>query len=416
VSDHPELDPNYSDEIASRLLTILGDGPADLHDLVLKSEGAYPADVRDTLEKLRTLGKVKTSPGGIWIHPRTNGRAFRPRQGSTNEPDRRKDDFFPEPHALDYDWRFTEGTLGFLARYIMSLGAHHVAVFGAPTLFKHLVDNGTAADLFDNNGEIIKRLRKAGYGKASECDLLRKFPDGKGFNCAVIDPPWYLEHYRAFIEAGRRLLAPKGKLLISMLPRLTRPQAAVDREQVLTFASERGFELLAVDASSLHYSSPAFEVEALRGEGISLGDWRSADLYSFELTSRPVPETNVRAADGTDPWATYQILSMVVKIKLENGKSDRPFEFKEVPGVADMRLRSVSRRSPARTHINLWTSRNLVAQVTRPDIVSKALGFLQSGVDVPEALARLKADASLDPGESKTLERLLALLLNESQS
>ncbi len=331
-------------------------------------------------------------------------------------PRRVPDSFFPEPHALDFDWRFTSDTLEVLGRYISELKVRSVAVLGAPTLYKYLSDRGTNTRLLDNNAQAVRRLLQAGYRNVTECDLLHYTPNGGKFDCAVLDPPWYLEHYKAFIEAGRRLLARRGRLLISMLPRLTRPLATADRAQVLTFAFERGFELVSVDAASLRYASPSFEVAALQSEGMHLSDWRSADLYTFRLTPRPVPELDVSTAEETGSWETFQVGSTVVKIKPEGGHSNHRFEFTEVPGVTDMRLKSVSRRSPARPHINLWTLRNLVVHVTRAEVVGEALRLLQGGMEACAAVAALSAEGRLGNGEKNPLEKLLTLLLNESRS
>ena len=382
----------------------------------MKSEGAYPTEVRSALESLQVLGKAKAAPNGIWMLAHSDAELAPRNQQINSAPSSVPDLFFPEPHALDFDWRFTSETLEFLRRYISGFKVRSVAVLGAPTLFKYLADTGTNAHLFDNNTQVVKRLQQAGYCNVTECDLLRHLPARENFDCAVADPPWYLEHYSAFIEAGRRILASRGKLLVSMLPRLTRPSATADRAQVLTFAFQRGFELVSVDASSLHYASPSFEVAALQSEGIHLTDWRSADLYTFSLTARPVPDLEVSPREGTDLWETFQVGRTVIKIKLESGGSDHSFEFKEVPGVANMRLKSVSRRSPARPHINLWTSRNLVAHVTRSELVCDALGLLQGGMEVCEAVAALSADGRLGAGEKKLLENLLTLLLNESRT
>jgi hypothetical protein len=406
----------YRAEITARLIAILSEAPAGLPELVVKSEGAYPTEVRSELESLQVIGKAKVAPNGIWMLVPSDGELASRSQPINSTPRRVPDSFFPEPHALDFDWRFTSDTLEFLGRYISDFRVRSVAVLGAPTLFKYLSDRGTNARLFDNNTQVVKRLQQAGYCNVTECDLLHYIPKGEKSDCAVVDPPWYLEHYSAFIEAGRRLLARRGKLLVSMLPRLTRPSATADRAQVLTFAFERGFELLSVDASPLHYASPSFEVAALQSEGIHLTDWRSADLYTFGLTARPVRDLEVPPREGTDLWETFQVGRTVIKIKLEGGGSDHNFEFKEVPGVANMRLKSVSRRSPARPHINLWTSRNLVAHVTGSELLRDALRLLQRGMEACEAVAALSADGRLRASEKKPLEKLLTLLLNESRS
>jgi len=44
----------------------------------------------------------------------------------------------PEPHPLDYDWRFTASCLSAIDKVVSRLGGESIATLGAPTLYLHL--------------------------------------------------------------------------------------------------------------------------------------------------------------------------------------------------------------------------------------------------------------------------------------
>src|SRR5262249_23172884 len=146
-----------------------------------------------------------------------------------------------------------------LVQRIMELQAEPVAVLGAPSLFVRLIDEGHSARLFDRNPHLISALRLSGYGNITECDLFNYEPTHAGFSSVVADPPWYMDHYRAFLEVSRKLLSPHGWLLLSVLPRLTRPFAESDRLEIVSFAKNRGFDLIETQPGKLEYVSPPFE-------------------------------------------------------------------------------------------------------------------------------------------------------------
>jgi hypothetical protein len=414
VSEHPPTDPIYEEQLEARLLHVLKTGPASFRLLAERAEGAYPTDVLAALRKLERAGTLAEGQNKLWMRTDSTSQTTLANDGADESLVHWDDSDFPEPHPLDFDWRFGRRTLELLDQRIAELDCTTVAVLGAPTLFKFLVDHTKTAHLFDRNEQIVRYLTRIGYKGVTRCDLFR-FSPREQFSCVVADPPWYLDHYRAFIEGARRLLVPKGKLLLSILPRLTRPYAEQDRSEILRFASDRGFDLVRTEFASLQYLSPPFEKEALKSEGLSVSSWRSGDLYTFVMTQRLVPEYRLDYSEEHQLWRTWNVGRSVVKVKWDGTHGRGSFDFQSVSAAGGVRLRSVSRRSPLRSRINLWTSRNIALHVSRPDVVCAALELHLEGHHADYIAMALMNAEQLSDREVERLKDLLRILADESK-
>jgi len=415
VNDSPPKETEYDERLADRLQELLKVGPRHSRVLIAEALGAYPTDVLNSLHTLQRAGKAKEVAGDIW----SSVDALIPDVGvrqALNESTACGEELdFPEPHPLDFDWRFSKRALEGIEKRLDPSTSKTIAVLGAPTVFKYLRDRGKSAFLFDRNAQIIAYLKHQGYNEVTHCDLFHFSPTGR-FDCVIADPPWYLDHYQAFIEAARRMLMPDGKLLISVLPPLTRPSAESDRSVILGFAQERGFDLLCAEPGLLGYLSPPFEVASLKSEGIVMPVWRSGDLYTFVLARREQSDHEVKSPGDEEGWHTFTIGRTVVKVKSNDIPSEKSFDFNNVSEMNDFRLRSVSRRSPARATINLWTSRNLALNLSRPDIACAVLRLLAQGYSDEDAATKLREAEQLSLSEFNKLRDLLALLIIESKT
>jgi hypothetical protein len=412
VTEHPPIDLAYETQLETQLLKILKAGPKRLQGLVAGSEGAYPTDVLAVLRRLEGNGNIRETEQNVWVRSGSEAESPESQRESGASPCV-GDTQFPEPHPLDFDWRFAGCTLDFLDRRIEELTPASVAVLGAPTLFKRLVDRGRQAHLFDRNAQIVQFLERTGYHNVTQCDLFRYSPEAR-FECVVADPPWYLDHYRAFLGTAHDLLVSNGKLLLSVLPRLTRPSAEADRLEIMAFASQWGFDLVSAEPASLHYLSPPFETEALKTEGLNLATWRLGDLYTFVRSPREVVASKPEYSEDQQLWHTFNVGPTVVKVKWDGSHSQGSFDFKKVPGAGGTRLRSVSRRSSLRSGINLWTSRNIALHVSRPDLVCEALQLLVEDHNSGDVTTALMNAERLGSSEVERLNDLLAILINEA--
>jgi len=154
--DHPTPEPNYTSAITLRLLRELSErGPLTFQDLVRAAEGAYPSDVLFSLHSLEKDGQISRLTFDRWTKgdaaSRENAQA--PPAPMSSSPV--QIDALPEPHPIDFDWRFTDATLSDLEGYIHASSAERVAVLGAPTLFQRLSRSGVSVHLFDKNPQIV---------------------------------------------------------------------------------------------------------------------------------------------------------------------------------------------------------------------------------------------------------------------
>lgn len=412
MNDQPQSDHNFDERLSLHLLRLLDEGPRSLNFLITMAQGAYPTDVLARLRTLQQAGRTREITKDVWAT--VDSTAFPYDDPIAQSGSESQDHLeFPEPHPVDFDWRFTKRALRLLAGTINTNPPKTIAVLGAPTLFKYLREQKKCVHLYDRNEQVVSFLKKAGHGEVTHCDLFR-YSGQKKFDCVIADPPWYLDHYRAFIETGRQMLRPGNNFFLSVLPLLTRPSAESDRTAIVKFASERGFDLVDRNPGVLEYLSPAFEVEALKAEGLDVDAWRSGDLYTFALSTREVdhykPEPQYE-----ELWRTFTLGRTVIKVKWDGTHGSNDFDFENASETKDMRLRSVSRRSPPRSKINLWTSRNIALRVTRPDVACAALQLLSEGHDSAHASIALAHVEHLTPVEADRLQTLLGILIEESQ-
>lgn len=412
LSDHPKLEESYRYELKNVLLSKLSHGPMSFESLVSDAEGAYPTDVISVLRMLSANGRV-SEVDGFWclndeVIP-TQVKSVGP--ASTTGPL----EGLPEPHPLDFDWRFTSTTLPFLRKLINATHRESVAVLGAPSLYKHLADSGLDVWLFDKNTRIVEHLRKSGYSHLNEVDLMNPSPFSPQFHWVMADPPWYPEHYEGFMRAATQLMLPGGKLLLSVLPRLTRPTASSDRAFIIELAQNLGFDLVEIRPGALGYASPPFETEALREEGLVLGNWRRGDLFKFLLTSnKPSESAFPPPYDNEGEWITISLGMTTVRINCRTSTETLAFSFRPASSSGTARLRSVSRRSPSRSEVNVWTSRNIALIVSKPRVLRDALTEISQGSIPSQSLATVESTHNLTKDETTQLYELLVLLLQDA--
>lgn len=415
LSDHPALEESYRIALRNLILDKLCDGPIQFETLVREAEGAYPTDVRSVLMALSDKHEVMESNGCWFLSHELDPHKYVDPSTEMDSMSEFSNDL-PEPHPLDFDWRFTESTLPLFRTLLQraNSASDNGAILGAPSLYKYLIDQGARVSLFDKNSNILEHLRRAGYSSVTEVDLMGESEFSRQFDWAVADPPWYNEYYGGFMRAASRMIRPGGKLLISVLPRLTRPTAASDRFFIIELARTLGFDLVELHTRALGYKSPPFEIEALREEGLQIGNWRKGDLFIFVLSSYKKHESIVKTQEGTANWLTIPLGTTSVRINSLPEDSSVRFCFRAASTAGTYRLRSVSRRSPTRIGINVWTSRNIALIVSKPSILIDALTAIGEGALPSQAIAHISTRRGLRDSEARELRKVLKLLLQDA--
>ena len=404
-TDHPTSNAEFTDELALAVRLQIARGAHSFSDLAEKVEGAWPLETLSILRLLTKRGEVSSAFLEALMAGNTSADPLR-------SPTQLRLDILPEPHPLNFDWRFTPGTQDFLMKTIESFNHDFVALLGTPTLLRPLLARKFRTRLFDQNASLREILEAEERKSFQEADLTQPLKNANVFTVAAADPPWYSEYYEAFVYRLSDLLIPGGSALLSVLPRLTRPGAAEDRVNIVSVAYDAGLDLVDVIPDSLAYTTPPFEAEALKVEDLVLPAWRRSDLYIFEKAARPVqmqqrismPESTVRQG-----WRTFTFNKTSIAVRCEAAAA-AAFSFQGVSASGRLTIDSVSRRSSSRRYANIWSSRNHVLHATRTDCVCRLLELLTAGIKSPEALDLIEQEFMLDRSSMREIERLVEAL------
>jgi len=411
LSDHPVLNSYYREQLSNLVLDKLRTSAMEFGTLVANAEGAYPTDILTVLKELEADNKVLEADGLWFLHNQQNQLLVR--QVAADVMIQQSEGDLPEPHPLDFDWRFTDDTLALLER-ILDTKCGEGAILGAPTLYKSLSDIGAAVSLFDKNPAMIDYLKSAGYVSVTEVDLVHPIQFSRRFQWALADPPWYNEHYTGFVNSASKLLLPHGKLFLSVLPRLTRPSAADDRFRMMEEAHKIGFDLVDISPAALAYTSPPFEIAALREAGFVLGNWRKGDLFVFVLSGDRRHEDCTPLEAHEAHWNTIHLGTTIIRVRLVPTTNSVAFTYRSASSTGSSRLQSVSRRSPARLDANVWNSRNIALVVSRPDVLGHSLTSIADGSTPTEVLNRMSLTYQLDGSDAAQLREVVELLLQDA--
>jgi hypothetical protein len=293
----------------------------------------------------------------------------------------------PEPHPLDYDWRFTPDTARRLALRVVSEtpGAGHIALFGVPTLFDAIARcrSDCRVTLFDGSEELVRYVsaQPRRGGLVCRCVDLTLTPEAAGelADVVVCDPPWYVEYYTAFLAHASMIGKIGTPLFISLLPLCTRPDCDRDRQEILRIADRLGLAPYALEPGVLLYDTPPFERQSLMREGIPVIEhWRRGDLLILRKVSAATEQDIRWALERTEPirderqqWQEVLIGTKKVKLRrTADGDSGRP-ELLRIE--RDDVLPTVSRRYPGRRNVDLWLWDNRVFKVANRGAFWEAL-------------------------------------------
>lgn len=404
----------YSERLRRVIMFSLTSEGMPLSGIVRLAGGAYPADVRETLERMVTSGELVHEDDAYRLRSQWGqlvGERLLAHQETNSSPDEIPLQVsLADPHPADYDWRFTPSALGKLADHLRPFvdGGARIALLGTTTLFATLAGRGAEVTLLDKSPSLLKDLEAAGFKHGLvEQDLFDPIAENFGrYHIVVADPPWYPAFHRAFMLRGAEVLEEGGVLFLSVLPWLTRPSSITDRADILEFARECGLDLAEVRAGYLLYESPKFERIALAMNGIHCGDWRAGDLFVFRKVDEPSPMLEALRPEDEPTWEEYRIGNRKIKLRLRpNAKSSR-FRINPASGTSRY-FGSVSRRSPIRARIDLWSSDNLAYEVEGLDVLRYSLARLVAG-DLVDSIVRDTArEFRLTSEEGSVLSNLL---------
>lgn len=271
----------------------------------------------------------------------------------------------PEPHPLDFDWRFTSGTAVALSRRVN--GPSLLAV-GTPMLAQATLLQGRTVQLVDRQPHLSP------LGVALLDVEVASAIEGS-WTTAILDPPWYPLAYRRWLGWAAQHVPVGGTILSSLWPTDTRPTAELEREELLAWTG--GWAEYLIEPAALRYEVPLFESVARRLMGVPdpAAPWRAGDLLKLVVQQVPsLPPAIVK----TEVWRRFVWDDYQLALRITDHTADEPALARH-PLAQGWLWPSYSRRAEGRGRIDLWSSRNEVAVVTGSIRLAEELSLFTAG-------------------------------------
>jgi hypothetical protein len=284
------------------------------------------------------------------------------------------------PHPMDCEWRFTDGTADDLLAAadsatkpgdtILLMGVPSVAiaasrsnhdrrfsVVGEPNIISDGLRNLTANDARFDHGDPVECFAAA----------------------AILDPPWYPDHFCDMLADAASSCAIGAHIFISAPSERVRPSIPDDLKLIDRVAERCGLDLAGLSTGNLKYRTPFFEMNALRAAGIGawLPVWRRGDERVYRKSNHGGPRCS-----KLPNRSGFELTVAGVRLRLLDVAAGRG-TAELVPIHPGEIFPSVSMRAPRRSEAVLWTSGNRAFVVEH----AACLG----------ALARIAVDRQLLP-------------------
>jgi hypothetical protein len=310
----------------------LNSGVKKVDDLCKSAQGAFPGDVLKAIEGLIAAGTY------------------------SGEPIETKDYscILPEPHPIDYEWRFLKETSIAIADLAEKYG-NKIACLGTPTVFQELAKRNNNVKLFDRNNLLIEHFEKIFTQKMVVSDLLVDSIKPDSHDTIVMDPPWYPDHFKVWLKQALRLVECDSYIITTIIPDLVRPNAKKEQEEILKLLEQIG--VITFENVIATYETPFFERETLDIQRIPVAcNWRKCEIITVKVKTNDI---QINIPPISEPiWKRIQFGSQVVAVKVDSTENDKKISAQAPYQDGSYILKSVSKRDKIPDKINFWTSRN----------------------------------------------------------
>ena len=361
------------------------------------SLGAFPTLVKETLEApdLRDRDALPAGDRPVLPEPvpwQDDGPVLA-------EPAPWEDD---ELDPVDAQWYFDLPSVRFITS-VFPPDATSVVALGTPTVAAVAAEPVPQVTLVD----ISPRFRPPGLPpwvdgnrvQAVSWNLDEKPYEGTGdADVVVMDPPWYIENYRAWLHSAVASCRVGGLIAVALPQVLTNRRSVPEREEILDLLRFIG-PVEMVD-NVLTYVTPSFELAVLATDDLQfLRRWRRADLALVKVQRRCLPYDFPWVRDIE--WVYRTVGGRVVRSCYEPEHSCGLPIIKPTDPRMEYRLTGVGRNYLWSSDANLVTSRGRAATVQR-------WGAL------PQILDRLEKDPDCD-FESAVRDKVLGVSAEDCQ-
>jgi hypothetical protein len=393
-----ELTPGEYQSIVKNRVTKLAHRLLTDAELYRRSLGAFPTIVRESLNALP------------WRVPPSDEEADSDiSAGTFDDGTMWADDEFDPVNA---QWYFDMPSVQRLLSVLLPSGQSMVAL-GVPTLGRPAARVMSDVRVLDRSN-ILKR-HSLGLAEAAEVGGLevvewdldaKPYLDAPEADVVIMDPPWYLEHYRAWLHTAVEACRIDGTIGVVLPQVLTNRRSVVDRRELLQILKSIGH--VSLKPALLSYVTPSFERAVLDTKGIGpLGRWRQADLALVRLHNKRLPYDFEPAHDIE--WNYREVCGRIVRSWGESAREHGMPVIEPADPAVGYQLSSVSRFYIRASGINLITSRGGAAVVSRWGRLPLILDLLRDGYCLQAAVktALPNADAYDQQQLVTTLEIIL---------
>jgi hypothetical protein len=352
------------------------------------SLGAFPTLVKETLEApdLPGLDVLPLPPGDEPVLPEpvpcaADGLA-------SGEPAPWEDD---ELDPVDAQWYFDLPSVRLITT-VFPAGTASVVALGTPTVAAVAAESVPHVTLVEISPRFCTPDLPSwvdGRDVATVSHNLdeKRFEGTGDADVVVMDPPWYIENYRAWLHSAVASCRVGGLIAVALPQVLTNRRSVPEREKILELLRFIGpVEMM---ENVLTYVTPSFELAVLEADDLQfLRRWRRADLALVTVKRRWLPYEFPSVRDIH--WVYREVRGRVVRSchEPEHG-SGLPVIGPTNPGTEhwqtdprmEYRLTGVGRNYLWSSGANLVTSRGRAAAVQRWGALPRILDRLQEDED-----------------------------------
>jgi len=246
-------------------------------ELLLKLDGIFPKDLYELLKKNRQDKKI--------ISTEDDFANLEKNEGWHKFIEQLR---LPPPHLVNYEWRYTEKSASIISNLLVN-NDKTICCLGTPTIFLDLYSKNVKATLFDINAPLIERVR---LGLGTDCyvyDVQTPLPDrfSHSFDTICLNPPWYTDYYKLFIERALFLLKRSGgELIFPLFPLFSRHNACKDLSEIESYLSSLNYHSIE-SLGNIDFEMPEFEQIVLINNNIPIPkyNWRQTELIKVTFNN-----------------------------------------------------------------------------------------------------------------------------------
>lgn len=255
----------------------------------------------------------------------------------------------PQPHPLDFDWRYSSKTVREISGAIST--SDTVVAGGAPSIARYL--DAVARDAILVDRQPFQDVKKHIVAEVGHVRL--KVQQA----VAVLDPPWYPAEAIQWIAWAAGVVGAGGEMLVSLWPADIRPAGRQERTHLADWV--RGWAEISDTGIPVEYVPPSFEqaASAISGGTDLLEKPRSGELLRIVVGREPatVPEPQ-----RLTRWVRFIFNEYQLAIR-DSPTTSSGSQITHVSGAEGWIWPHVSRRAAGRDEIAIWSSQNEVAMV-----------------------------------------------------